>query len=102
VNLPRIAYEYLLFGERPSESGRYRTRYRWVYLRPDWRAYRELAARRELRFHAWLRSLVRQPLVCQLFSISDPLPFFDKLRRLAAQRLPRLPRRLRRWLSTAS
>jgi D-aspartate ligase len=102
VNLPRTAYDYLLDGARPAVSGRYRTAYRWLYLRYDWRAYRELAARGELRFAGWVASLAARPLVCQLFRWSDPLPFFDKLFHWVRARLPRFPGMLRRWLFTAS
>jgi hypothetical protein len=72
-----------------------------VHLRFDWHAYRELAARGELSFAGWLGSLAARPLVCQLFSWQDPLPFFYRLRH-EGSRLPRLTAVLRRWLSTAS
>jgi D-aspartate ligase len=101
VNLPLTAYEYLVYGERPSTARRYRTTYRWIYLRFDWHAYRELAARGQLGFAGWLASLAAGPKVCQLFSWSDPLPFFYRLNHLKS-RLPRLTSALRRWLSTAS
>lgn len=102
VNLPRTAYDYLLHGRRPSTPGRYRTVYRWIYLRGDWHAYREASARGELGFAGWVRSLVRTPLVCHLFGWSDPLPFFYRFYHGLGARLPRLPRMLRRWRSTAS
>jgi D-aspartate ligase len=102
VNLPRTAYEYLVYGERPPAPGRYAAVYRWIRLRGDWRAYRDLAARGELRFAGWVRSLLSAPLVCHLFSWADPLPFFNRLYHLAKARLPRVPATLCRWLSTAS
>jgi predicted ATP-grasp superfamily ATP-dependent carboligase len=101
VNLPLAAYEYLVNGKRPTSPGRYRTTHRWVYLRFDWLAYRELAARRELSLRGWIASLTSSPRVCQLFSWRDPLPFFYRLCHVVA-RLPRLPVVMRRWLSTAS
>ncbi len=102
VNLTRTAYDYLLDGARPSAPGRYGTARRWVYLRYDWRAYRQLAARGELGLWGWLASLAGAPLVGELFSWTDPLPFFSKLRSTFKSKLPRLTAVLRRWLSTAS
>jgi D-aspartate ligase len=102
VNLPRTAYEYLMYGKRPATVPRYRTTYRWIYLRQDWRAYRDLAARGELSLAAWLTSLVAAPMVCPLFAFSDPLPFFNRFYHRVKSRLPRLTAVVRRWLSTAS
>ena len=102
VNLARTAYEYLVRGQRSEAATPYRTACRWLYLRYDWRAYRELSARGELRFAGWLASLARGPLVCSLFSWRDPLPFFSRAYHFARRRLPRLPRMLWRWLHTAS
>jgi D-aspartate ligase len=100
LNLPRIAYDYLLYGKRPATQA-YRTDWRWLALRHDYRAYRALAARGELGAWAWLRSILEAPKVYELFSWSDPLPF---VRRLVtkASRIPRLTLRLKRWLFTAS
>jgi predicted ATP-grasp superfamily ATP-dependent carboligase len=102
ANLPRTAYAYLVDGERPARQGRYGTTYRWIHLRGDWCAYRQLAARGELNLAGWLASLAAAPKVCQLFSWADPLPFITHLYRRVRARLPRLPGMLRRWLSTAS
>jgi D-aspartate ligase len=102
VNLPRTAYDYLVHGERPATPGRYGTAYRWIYLRGDWCAYRDLAARGELGFARWVASLTAAPMVCHLFSWTDPLPFFNHFYHWVRTRLPRLPGMLRRWLSTAS
>ncbi|HWI97848.1 MAG TPA: hypothetical protein VNU96_02465 [Burkholderiales bacterium] len=102
VNLTRTAYDYLMHGARPDAPGRHGTARRWVYLRYDWRAYRQLAERGELGFWGWLASLASAPLVCQLFAWSDPLPFFVRLRSAFKSKLPRLTAVLRRWLSTAS
>ncbi len=101
LNLPLTAYEYLVYGKRPAAARPYRTTYRWIYLRFDWLAYRELAARGELSFAGWLASLVAAPKVGQLFSWRDPLPLLCTLKHLTS-RLPRLGGVLRRWLSTAS
>jgi predicted ATP-grasp superfamily ATP-dependent carboligase len=97
LNLPLTAYEHLVYGKRPSAPSGYRTTHRWLYLRFDWLAYRELAARGELGLGGWLASLAAAPKVCQTFSWSDPLPFLFRLHHLST----RLPRAARRWLSTA-
>jgi predicted ATP-grasp superfamily ATP-dependent carboligase len=102
VNLPRTAYDYLVYGTRPAAPGRYGTRYRWIHLGGDWRAYRDLAARGELGLAGWLSSIRAAPKVFQLFAWTDPMPFVERVSRWARARLPRLPGRLRRWLSTAS
>jgi len=106
VNLPRIAYDYLVHGTRPAASPGYGTRRRWLCPRLDWRAYRGCAARGELGFGAWLASLAGAPLVYDTFSWSDPLPWIRQRARRAPARLRRelraLGARLQQWLSTAS
>jgi D-aspartate ligase len=101
VNLPQVAYRYLVYGERPAAIAATR-RCRWLAFGLDWRAFKELHARRELGWAEWLWSLAAAPKVYELFSWSDPLPFA----RYWLQRAARLPRRLTlrfwRWLSTAS
>jgi predicted ATP-grasp superfamily ATP-dependent carboligase len=106
VNLPRIAYDYLVHGTRPAASPGYGTRRRWLCPRLDWRAYRACAARGELGWGAWLASLAGAPLVYDTFSWSDPLPWIRQRARRAPARLRRelraLGARLQQWLSTAS
>jgi predicted ATP-grasp superfamily ATP-dependent carboligase len=101
ISLPRVAYDYLLEGRRPAAPPAFGTRVRWLSFKHDWRAYRELAARRELGFWRWAASLAFSRKVHELFAWRDPLPWLvHSLRRL--RRLPRLTSRLRRWLFTAS
>jgi D-aspartate ligase len=100
VNLMRVAYDYLVQGRRPAATA-YRRDYRWLWLRTDYRAYRELAARGELGLFGWLWSIVRGPNVYELFSWRDPLPFLRVTAR-RARRIPRLTQRMWRWLFTAS
>jgi D-aspartate ligase len=106
INLPRAAYDYLVYGRRPQATPPYRTTHRWLALRPDYRAYRELAARGELGLLGWLRSLVQTPKVYEVFSWTDPAPFVRDFLSRCRQRIPRLTARLTarlvRWLSTAS
>jgi predicted ATP-grasp superfamily ATP-dependent carboligase len=96
VNLPRVAYEYLVH-ERVPLHGEARTAFRWVDLQYDWRAYRELKAQGAITTAQWLWSLVEAPKVYDLFAWNDPAPFLHECR----TRLRRAPRRLRRVLSLA-
>ena len=98
VNLPKVAYDFLTRHRFPTHTEA-RTDYRWLSLHYDWRAFKELRARREITLTAWLLSLAHQPMVYDLFSWSDPLPFVrhwvNKIRGAFA-------RRMHRWLATAS
>jgi hypothetical protein len=93
-----VAYEFLTAGKRPQPAAA-QTRWRWLGLRNDWRAYRELSARGKLNFARWLLSLAYVPKVYETFAWTDPMPFLrywkTRLRSAAA-------RRLHRWLATAS
>jgi predicted ATP-grasp superfamily ATP-dependent carboligase len=95
VNLPRVAYDYLLHGARPVHAEA-SLAYRWLCLRYDKRAYRELKARGRLGLAGWLWSLARAPKVYDLFSWSDPAPFARAWRGRFQSRWQRL------WHSTAS
>jgi predicted ATP-grasp superfamily ATP-dependent carboligase len=100
LNLPQVAYEYLLHGKRPRTIG-YGTTYRWLSLRHDYRAFRELTALGELSALQWLGSLAFWPKVYTLFSWTDPMPYARFWMR-RVKRLPRLTARLGRWLFSAS
>ena len=73
VNLPAVAYRYLVHGIRPPADN-YSTRYRWLDLYLDSKAYRELRSRGELSGAQWLRSLAFHRNVCSTFSWADPKP----------------------------
>lgn len=94
VNLPRVAYDYLVAGARAAPR-RARTRYRWLCMRYDWRAYRE----GQCGAWRWIGSLLAAPKVYELFAWRDPMPFvrYWKTRIGSA-----LQRRVRRWHATAS
>ena len=98
VNLPQVAYEYLLHGRRPLHAEA-NLGMRWLDLHYDRRAYRELRARGELTAGAWLWSLAYRPMVYNLFSWSDPKPF---VRHCTTRLRSALSRRMHRWLATAS
>jgi predicted ATP-grasp superfamily ATP-dependent carboligase len=99
LNLPLTAYEYLVFGRRPQAPRPYVSTYRWINLRYDWAAYRELAASGELDLRQWLASL-SGPKVGQHFSWRDPLPALYRVYQLRSR--PRVRRAISRWLFTAS
>lgn len=101
ISLPRVTYDYLLQGKRPGPIS-YRTRYRWVAMRGDFRAYRELRQRGELSAAGWLRSLGEAPLVYDVFAWTDPAPFVRHSLQQVMMRLPRLGARMLRWLYSAS
>ena len=106
VNLLRVAYDYLLEGTRPAKPRDYATRYRWLSLDLDMRAFRELNARGELGVFAWLASIVFSRKVYNVFAWRDPGPWlrfwaFRFVRRWnrGAERLLSM---VRQWRSTAS
>lgn len=105
VNLLKAAYDYLVDGKRPAAST-YRTDFRWIYLRLDYYAYRDLASRGELGFLRWILSLLSSRKVYHLFSWSDPGPLLsrcgERLLIWARRGLDYSRLRLREWLSTAS
>lgn len=92
VNLAQVAYEYLTRGYRPPHVEP-STRYRWLSLKLDWRHYR----RERPNTLQWLASLLQAPKVYDLWAWNDPLPLFVDLRGY----LPRMRRRMQRWLARA-
>ena len=100
VNLPQVAYDFLVNGKRPAACARLRPVTAGSRLRYDWRAYRELSGRGELGAGAWLASLAHARWSTTSSRGRDPLPF---VRHWATTHpLPRFTRRMHRWLSTAS
>ena len=95
VNLPRVAYDYLVHGARPRPL-QAKLAYRWLSFSYDRLAYRELAAAGKLGPLRWLWSLIQAPKVYAIFSWTDPAPFLRYWRGRLARRLQRL------WHSTAS
>jgi len=97
VNLAAVAYDYVTRGVRPAPASA-RTKYRWLCLWLDWRAFR--ASR--LGVMPWIASLFQAPKVYDLFAWDDPLPFLFHLREFVTSLPPRVTRRVLRWLFTAS
>jgi len=104
VNLPQVAYDYLVNGTRPAGT-RYRTTFRWLCVRPDFHAYRELASCGDLSLGGWLLSLLASRKVYDLFSWTDPAPCLrvgiDRARSRLRRWLDYFISWLRQWLSSA-
>jgi D-aspartate ligase len=105
LNLPQVAYDYLVDGVRPLRTA-YGTTYRWLYLRGDYRAFNELSSRNELTAAQWAWSLLSSRKVYHLFSWTDPMPLLRRFGDRLGSWLRRGPAyvvlRLRQWLFTAS
>lgn len=94
VNIPRVAYEYIVHGSRPSPSV-YHTKYKWQDFVFDYHAYRELAALGELNFWQWLESMLTTRHVQDIFLWKDPAPFVRWATSYIFERMDK-------WHSTAS
>lgn len=92
VNLAQVAYDYLTRGVRPRHVEP-AARYRWLSFKLDWRHYR----RERPNTLQWLASLFQSPKVYDLWAWNDPLPLLVDLRGY----LPRMRRRMQRWLARA-
>jgi predicted ATP-grasp superfamily ATP-dependent carboligase len=105
VNLPRIAYDYLVDGKRPAALPAYRRGRRWLCPPVDRGACRVLAARGELPRGAWLAALASARNIYDTFSWTDPWPWLRVMLRRApgraARELGQAAARLQQWLSTA-
>jgi predicted ATP-grasp superfamily ATP-dependent carboligase len=106
VNLPRVAYDYMLEGARPIAPHCYATEYRWLSLELDLRAFLELRARGELGVFAWLASILASRNVYNLFAWRDPGPWLrfwsHRFSRRWGRGSNRFLSRVRQWRSTAS
>ena len=105
INLMAAAYDFLVDGKPPARV-EYATRYRWLSLDLDFKAYRELSQRGELTFAAWAGSILRSRNVYNLFSWRDPAPWLRFWTRRVSRRLARAAAgaslALRQWRSSAS
>jgi D-aspartate ligase len=90
VNLPLVAYNYLLDGREPGpEVSDYRPRVRWLNAYRDVQALMADPDRSRAR---WLASMVFSPKVHEVFAWRDPLPFVTWLSRRVRAHLPGSPR----------
>jgi D-aspartate ligase len=105
LNLVKVAYDYHVDRSCPAPS-RAATRYRWLSLELDWRAYRALRRRGELTLARWIASIAFSRNVFDLFSWNDPQPWLRFWRFRVVRRVNRVSERLftrmRQWRSTAS
>lgn len=105
INLMAAAYDYLVDRKSPA-ANEYATRYRWLSLELDFRAYRELSQRGELTFAGWAGSILRSRNVYSLFAWRDPAPWLRFWSSRVSRRLGRAVTgasvALRQWRSTAS
>jgi D-aspartate ligase len=94
VNLPALTYHYLLTGKAPPYTG-YSTRYKWVDLARDFKAFQELRHSGELSTRDWLGSILGARKVYSVFEWSDPAPALE-------WSLLFLQSKWHRWRATAS
>ena len=78
VNLPLVAYQYLVDADHSVRAPIVRPRYRWLNFSLDYRAFRDAYRRQDMSLFAWARSLLGSRKVYRLFSYSDPLPFLNR------------------------
>jgi D-aspartate ligase len=86
VNLPLVAYEYLLHGTRPSPAPTATPKHRWVDLYRDYQAFREQREAGDLSFSRWLLSLADPNNIYAVFAWDDPKPFAAWARKLIRQK----------------
>ncbi len=101
LNLMEVAYDYVVAGTSPPPLS-YRTDTRWLCLPLDCRAYRQLAARRQLSLVGWLSSILFTRTVYNVFAWSDPAPLVMTFVRKVRKLLGLMQDWSRQWLSTAS
>lgn len=113
VNVPAIAYAYLVHGARP-EPQPYLPRHQWLNLYRDYKSFRQQRAHGALDLPSWISSLRRRPRVFEAFAWDDPVPALSWLSGEAWKVFTSLSRRLRTkllgpvegtpqpWRSTAS
>jgi D-aspartate ligase len=75
VNLPLVAYEYLVDGRAPASPPWYEPRWRWANLYRDYHAFREESSAGALTAARWVRSHLEGPTLYEAFAWDDPVPF---------------------------
>jgi D-aspartate ligase len=105
INLMAAAYDHLV-DRKPVVAKEYATRYRWLSLELDFKAYREMSRRGELDLVGWAGSLLRSRNVYNLFSWRDPVPWLrfwtSRLTRRLGRAVSGASLAVRQWRSTAS
>jgi D-aspartate ligase len=75
VNLPLVAYEYLMEGRESSCSPAVAPLYRWLHFYRDALAYRERRREGLVTLPGWIASLASRRIVYDVFAWNDPAPF---------------------------
>ncbi|NUP09723.1 MAG: hypothetical protein HOW73_27065 [Polyangiaceae bacterium] len=73
VNVPHIAYDYLVAGRRP-DGVHYEPRHRWMNLYRDYKSFLQRREEGNLGLWAWVRSVASRPAVFESFAWDDPIP----------------------------
>ncbi len=98
VNLPAIAYDWLVDGREPAAEPEAMATHRWLDLYRDYQAFRDERRRGALSLVAWLTSIADPNIVYETFAWSDPRPFatwladFVRERVEPPRRRPQAPR----------
>jgi D-aspartate ligase len=79
VNLPRIAYDYLVSGKSPIQVPAIRPRARWLSFYRVYRGFCEAGHSRPAALARWAAMSLRRPSVHDLFDWRDPVPFLAML-----------------------
>ncbi len=103
INLPAVAYHYLLEGTRPAATTCV-PRHRYIDLYRDYKSFEEHRRRGQLGLYQWLASIVEKPTVHEAFAWDDPVPAMvwlqGEVRRAMKARATRLAQSLGTVLST--
>jgi predicted ATP-grasp superfamily ATP-dependent carboligase len=75
VNLPEIAYDYLVDGRAPQRTPAYAPKYRWLQFYGDLQSFREGRRAGELGLGSWLASIAAPSIIHDTFAWDDPAPF---------------------------
>ncbi len=87
VDIPYLIYQYLTDNKQPVVTD-YKQGMQYWYPREDFRSFRQLAARGELSFGGWLKSVLHIPTVFPYFRLQDPMPSLVLLKAWVSDYLP--------------
>lgn len=75
VNLPLVAYDYLVHGRAPARAPTAVPRHRWADFYRDYQAFREQREAGEISLPEWLLSIAAPRTLHAVFAWDDPAPF---------------------------
>ncbi len=87
MDISYMIYQFLT-GTKLSTATEYKENLHYWYPREDIRSYHQLAARGELNFLQWVKSIAYYPTVFPYFSLTDPKPSMVLLRNWFFEYLP--------------